>query len=289
MPTIVATRIGGHAYRYLTAQSRTGSVASTFRHGFNVLFHEESDPGFVSIQSQGVALHPWAVQARSLLELSENEPVLAESGRLRFRGGWTLDVSAAAVDELRIKPHASEEGERALSRLPILKKLLEEEWAKRDLDPFRPEIDAILKRWKETGNSNVLLDLVGLGSGSTPSGDDVWVGMLAGFTAFERVSDGAEVSLLGLRAALRTDEKGTSLPSAQTLAAAADGSVPEPVLAVLSALASESDRDVRKATLLLASQGATSGLEMLAGILQALEDLDLGSGRSERRRDGHGV
>ncbi len=288
MDVQAANRIGAHAFRYLIAKPRSGRVASAFRRGFNVLFHEESDPGFVSIQMQDVPLHPWAVQARSLLELSENEPVLAESRRLRFRGGWTLDVSAAAVEELKIKPYTSEEGERVLSRLPILKELLEEERAKRNSDPFRPEIDAILKHWKETGDSEVLLDLVGLGTGSTPSGDDALVGMLAGFTAFERISDEAKTSLLDLRATLHSAEnQGTSLPAAQMLATAANGSVFEPVLEVLSALVSEFDRDVRPATHSLASQGATSGLEMLAGILRSLEDL--GSWRSVRRRDGHGV
>jgi hypothetical protein len=286
---ISAWRIGGHVYRYLKERPRIGRVASGFRHGFNVLFEEESDPGFVSIQAEGVPLHPWAVASELAGRIRVGDLAVAEADRIRFReGDIVMDVSAAAVDELRIEPHASEEGERALSRLPILKMLLEEERAKRDSDPFRPEIGAILKRWRESGDSNALLDLVGLGTGSTPSGDDVLVGMLAGFTAFERISDEAKTSLLGLRATLHSVEnRGTSLPSAQMLAAAANGSVLEPVLEVLSALASEPDRDVRPATRSLASQGATSGLEMLAGILQSLEDL--GSRRSVRRRDGRGV
>lgn len=289
MSTITATRIGGYAHRYLTAKPRTGSAVSTFRCGVNVLFDEGSNPGYVSIQSQGVAPHPWAVASELAGRIRVGDLAVAEADRIRFReSDVVMDLSAAAVDELRIEPHASEEGERALSRLPILKEILEEERAKRDLDPFRPEIDAILKGWKETGDSEVLLDLVGLGTGSTPSGDDVLVGMLAGFTAFERISDEAKTSLLDLRVTLHAAEnRGTSLPSAQMLATAANGSVFEPVLKVLSALASESDRNVRPATRSLASQGATSGLEMLAGILQSLEDL--GSGRSARRRDGHGA
>jgi len=289
MDVQAANRIGAHAFRYLIAKPRSGRVASAFRRGFSVLFHEESDPGFVSIQMQDVPLHPWAVASVLARHVRVGESAAAEADRIRFReSDVVIDISAAAVEELKIKPYTSEEGERVLSRLPILKELLEEERAKRNSDPFRPEIDAILKHWKETGDSEVLLDLVGLGTGSTPSGDDALVGMLAGFTAFERISDEAKTSLLDLRATLHSAEnQGTSLPAAQMLATAANGSVFEPVLEVLSALVSEFDRDVRPATHSLASQGATSGLEMLAGILRSLEDL--GSWRSVRRRDGHGV
>jgi len=273
MDVQAANRIGAHAFRYLATKPRSGQIISRFRRGFNVLFGEQSDPGFVSIQAEGVPLHPWAVACELAGRIRVGDLVVAEADRIRFReGDDVVDVSAAAVDELRIKPHASEEGERALSRLPILKKILAEERAKQDPDPFRSEIDGILNRWKKTGNFSMLLGLVGLGPGSTPSGDDVLVGMLAGFTAFERISNEVKTPLLGLRAALRaTETPRTSLPSAQMLAAAGDGSVPEPVLALLSALASEFDRDVWKPTRSLVAQGATSGIETLAGLLQALD------------------
>ncbi len=291
MTTIEAERIGGHVYRYLRERPRIGRVVSVFRHGFNMLFDEESEPGFVSVQTAAMPLHPWAVASEAAGRIRVDDLAVTEADRIRFReGDVVMDLSAAEVEELKIKPYSSEEGERALSRWPILMQILEEERAKRVPDPFRPEIDAILKRWKESGDSNVLLDLVGLGTGSTPSGDDVLVGIFAGYTAFERISDVVQASLLGLRAALNAAEaQGTSLPSAQMLTTAAEGSVPEPTLAVLSALATEFDREVRRATRSLALQGATSGLAMLAGVLRAFEDLDLGSGHSERRRDGHGL
>jgi len=291
MTTIEAERIGGHVYRYLKERPRIGRVASLFRHGFNVLFDEETDPGFVSIQSQDASLHPWAVASELAGRIRVGDLAVAEADRIRFReGDVVMDVSAATVVELKIKRYSSEEGERALCRLLILEQLLEEERAKRDPDPFRLEIDAILKRWKVTGDSKALLDLVGLGTGSTPGGDDVLVGVLAGYAAFERISDEAKASLFGLRVlSLAAEYQKTSLPSAQMLAAAADGLFSEPVLEALSALASEFDRDVRPASRSLASQGATSGLEMLAGILQALEGLDLGSGSSGGRQVGHGL
>jgi len=291
MTTIEAEHIGGHVHRYLKERPRTGRVASVFRHGFNVLFDEETEPGFVSIQSQDVPLHPWAVASELAGRIRVGELAVAEANRIRLReSDVEMDVSAATVEELKIKRYSSEEGERALSRSPILERLLEEERAKRDPDRFRSEIDAILKRWREAGDSNVLLDLVGLGTGSTPSGDDVLVGILAGYTAFERISDEAKASLFGLRARFRAAEnQSTPLPSAQMLATAADGSFFEPVLEVLSALASEFDRDVRPAARSLASQGATSGLEMIAGIVRALEALDVGSKSTAGRRVGHGL
>ena len=66
---IKATRIGFHAYRYLSETSRTGSAISLFRHGFNVSFNEDSDPGFVSIQTNGAPLHPWAIEAAAVPEV----------------------------------------------------------------------------------------------------------------------------------------------------------------------------------------------------------------------------
>jgi len=288
---VLATRVGGHTFRYLTAAPRTGRVVSTFRHGFNVLFDEELDPGFVSIQTEGAPLHPWALEISDIPdEIRVGSAVSADSRRITL-GPAAIHWQRATGHTLQITPYTPEEAKRARSRWPILARFLDEERAKRDPDPFRPEVDAILKRWKETGDSNGLLDLVGLGTGSTPSGDDVLVGLLSGFTAFERISDEAKASLFGLRAVLHAAEnRGTSLPSAQMLAAAAGGSVSEPVLEVVSSLASEFDRDVRPAIRSLVSQGATSGLEMLAGILQALERLDLGSEEStEGRRVGHGL
>lgn len=88
------------------------------------------------------------------------------------------------MDEARISPYTKEEGERALARLPLLQQFREEELSKRDSDPFQPQIDAMLKQWKKTGDPEDLLDLIGLGSGSTPSGDDVLVGMLVATAAF---------------------------------------------------------------------------------------------------------
>lgn len=40
-------RTRSHAFRCLTARHPTGRVASVFRHGFNILFDNETDPGFV--------------------------------------------------------------------------------------------------------------------------------------------------------------------------------------------------------------------------------------------------
>jgi hypothetical protein len=273
MRTIEAERIGGHVYRYVKERPRTGRVASLFRHGFNVLFDEETEPGFVSIQTPDVPLHPWAVASELAGRLRVGELAVAEADRIRFReGDVVIDVAAAEVEELRIHPYASEDGERALSRRPILEQLLEEERAKRDPDPFRLAIDAILNRWRETVNPEPLIDLIGLGTGSTPAGDDVLVGLIAGLTALENVAHEAKAALRGLRSAPRETRSQTSLASAQMIAAALDGSFPEPLCDLVAALGREDvdDIEIRGLAELLVALGANSGRAMLRGLIAAV-------------------
>lgn len=89
----------------------------------------------------------------------------------------------------------------------------------------------------ETGKVDALLGLIGLGAGSTPSGDDILVGMLAGLSVLENTDSAVADHLAGLRACIResmTDR--TALPSAQTLLTACELSFGDPILRLLMAL-----------------------------------------------------
>ena len=214
---IRATRIGGHAHRYLLAarpdadraagRPLAGHVVSTFRHGLNIVFDEEMACAWVSVQTPAVPFHPWAVEVPAIpggvvvgtpiqtvdstliLGLrSPHAPVppTADHGPQTTDMLLAIHMPHATCHELRIAPYSPEEAERALSHLPLLERLLEEEAARRPADPFQPQIDAILERWRATGDPTVLAYLVGLGIGSTPSGDDLIVGLAAGLAAFAR-------------------------------------------------------------------------------------------------------
>jgi hypothetical protein len=105
----------------------------------------------------------------------------------------------------------------------------------------------------------LLRQLVGAGPGSTPSGDDVVVVLLAGL---DRA--GAARAAGRVRAALRPLLQRTTAVSRHDLAAAIDGQVAERVHVLLAALADP--RLVPAAVAAARGWGATSGLDLAAGV-----------------------
>ncbi len=271
---IAVLQIGSRAYRYLTEKPRTGAVVSTFRHGFNVLFDEDSDPGFVAIQTAEVPLHPWGIVVDEAIWLLPVPIVDAtarvEAHEIRFDGTWALNLEQAKVCELRITPWMQEEAARAQERIPIIREILVKELAKRIPDPFQPQIDAIIERWSETGNITTLVDLIGLGSGSTPSGDDVLVGILVSLSAS---SPQADRQLSRLRSTIHIEElrMNTPQPSAQMVAAALDGAFPELLCDLATQLkeANATDTRIQQCIKCVSSQGVTSGSSFLLGFISA--------------------
>ena len=268
-----ATRMGSHAHRYLSEASRIGTVISAFRHGFNVQFNGDSDPAVVSIQTANVPLHPWAVEVEAVGRVRTNHLAVADSKQIRFSPCEViLDLSNAQFCELTIPPLSDNGANLTQERMPLIEAALRTERRSRPSDPFQFQIDAILERWRETDDSAKLVALLGLGSGSTPSGDDVLVGLLAGLTAFEAVSRKAAEHLSRLRRALRTDTRqSTTHPSRQMIDASCDNSFPEPVCNLLQTLAlAESHRSqIESASANVLSLGALSGAAIASGLLAA--------------------
>jgi len=264
---LCATRIGSHAHRYLSEIPRTGTVVSVFQHGFNVLFNGDSDPGFVSIQTEGVPLHPWSIELTGTARAPEvGAPCFAKATLIRFDNGLCIDIVSAEVCELRIIPWTQEESALAKDRIPIIEQLRAKELAARVPDPFQPQIDAILERWKQSGSAADLLDLIGLGTGSTPNGDDLIVGILAGFAALGTAM---------LAGALRTAaiRQRTHPVSAQMIEAAIDGAFSQSLLDLANQLgqATSTTEQLRQCVEILANQGATSGTAMLVGFTAAYQ------------------
>ena len=273
--TIAATRIGGHACLYLAAEPRTGRVASFFRHGLNVAFDDGGAATWVSVQSAAVPLHPWAVEVSAVPPNLEAGDLVKSDGEGAHLGASFLGLSGVRVDDLRIESYTPEEVERALLRLPLLEQFLAEARACHSPDAFQSQIDAILERWQATGDSSLLTGLVGLGIGSTPSGDDLLVGLAAGLVAFSMVSDKAgrrlQSVLSGLRGEGGSAVARTTPASQQALAAALEASFPEPLCLLvgdLGAHASDADR-IRTSTSGVLALGASSGTNMVRGLCAA--------------------
>jgi hypothetical protein len=128
---------------------------------------------------------------------------------------------------------------------------------------------------KRVGSGGLILAAVrravGLGFGSTPSGDD----FLTGLVAASYVCPGPGDFTRDLVAAVDSAAGSTTLPSGFMLRAAIRGYFSEPLVNLLSALATtEADAaEARDWVDAVAGLGATSGEDMLAGVLFGLRTL----------------
>lgn len=111
--------------------------------------------------------------------------------------------------------------------------------------------------------SETLRAMVGAGPGTTPSGDDVIVGVLAGLRV---LGLGEQAASLSRRLAPLIHE--TTVASRHYLSAAADGRFGEHVHQLVAALGNgiSTDHTLRRA----ASWGATSGTDLLVGLVATL-------------------
>jgi hypothetical protein len=108
---------------------------------------------------------------------------------------------------------------------------------------------------------------VGLGAGLTPSGDD----FLTGFLGAARLTEYGNGLRRQLSRHLYIDKSMTTLPSYFMLEGALAGFLPEAVSCLLGALADEDPHRARHWAGRLAGLGATSGQDMLAGVICCLE------------------
>lgn len=106
---------------------------------------------------------------------------------------------------------------------------------------------------------------VGAGVGTTPAGDDVICGVLAGLDLL-----GLEEAHERLGAAVTPLLAATTRTSRHLLAAAVTGRYTEGLIVLAAALASESAQAVRDALAVLGRWGASSGLDQATGIAAAI-------------------
>lgn len=131
-------------------------------------------------------------------------------------------------------------------------------------DAAREACSALEAGFRSGTAGDAVQRVIGRGPGLTPSGDDVIVGLLAGFAILgdEAGSTALRSGLGRLRATL---EARTTTVSAAVLQSALDGAF-APVLADIATHADGEPRQVSGAIERLSVIGATSGLDMLAGL-----------------------
>ncbi len=114
---------------------------------------------------------------------------------------------------------------------------------------------------------------VGLGYGLTPSGDDFLCGMLYAFHRFSAISEKSVKYLKMCSDAVRVHITQTNEVSAEYLRCALDGEYFEVIERVLDCLSSNQDKNIHKldsALSELLSVGASSGSDIMCGILFAI-------------------
>lgn len=129
--------------------------------------------------------------------------------------------------------------------------------------------------------------LIGLGAGSTPSGDDVLAGLVAGGQLLARAvgTDPEPFARFGAAVAVRAVNR-TPLLSAALLWYASRAAVADPAAGVLQALCGTGDLDRAVAALL--AVGHTSGADLLAGIVAAAEFVTASAPSGADREVAHG-
>lgn len=116
--------------------------------------------------------------------------------------------------------------------------------------------------------------LVGFGPGLTPSGDDLLLGILGAYHCFSRTSEDADRHarfVRVLRGRLPALLSSTTIQSRLMLEAALCGHYPAPVSGLLASIAEGGEDEIRESVERLRNVGATSGEDVLAGILLWLE------------------
>jgi hypothetical protein len=254
-------RIGARARRYLSAGCRSGRVVSIFRGGINVLLEERGERALLSIQSDHLPLHPWAVAADANPERVGGR-VDSTAARIQFESGLTLRLRDAQVVALRIERYEVVDARRARSRRPLLDR------ACRGWQRASPQVVEALTEWQTSGEAGCLATMIGRGPGSTPMGDDVLIGLLAGLWATGWCAKRCREArrLLG-NADLSTE---TTLGSGQAIAAAVDGAFPEPLVDLVTALGHADPTRADAALVSVARIGVTSGHAMLFGLCAGL-------------------
>lgn len=291
-----ALKVSSLVLEQLDCAAMAGSVHSAFERTVNILFEQAAGgSGWVSLHTEDVPMHPYAVllgRARrsanviTLLgaragEAAQLEPsgITLGSGRvavdLRGAGVWEARPAPAETDRMPARalrtdalagltglPKATSPFLRAQGRPDGLEGMLASKCR-----AIREDLLAAWRREDMEGAAHAMMRAVGLGNGLTPSGDDFVVGFLgaAHFFAYGGGGAGEAARRMPIRKSM------TTLPSFFMLRGALAGLLPEPLSSLLRSLAREDEGGVRRSARGLAALGASSGQDMLAGVICYLE------------------
>ena len=282
-----AVRIGDHAADALRSRQTDGDVVASFRSGVNARFTVDDRTTLIAFQTADVAFHPWAVEIQrdatlmpsdapaNVLDTPRSESVRPAPAAVVLndpRGKIKVHLDTAAVPSLRIVPFHRGQAEHARRMTPSLEEQIHaalcEHLSHRKREILDERIDSIVAHFEEGSRSGFLLELIGLGSGATPSGDDILVGLLAALAAWRDQSHPAQMLLTHLRGTLPTiASRATSRFSSQMITAACDGAFSVPLLQLCTTLVSPEPSSIAEAIQRVSALGHDSGMRLLQGFL----------------------
>lgn len=271
MVDIAASGIGACAHALLSAERQSGTVVSTFRDGFNVLFADHQVEALISFHGPAVPRQPWGVALAVEASIPCGASCRVEDLHVVFSSGVGVDLRAVRVLCHRVTTWTPSEAWTARGRMSLIGTKL---GADRHEDSLWSGVRCEQEGLGSVGMLELVGQLCGLGSGSTPSGDDYLVGRLAALYAASAADARAEENLRSVQAAVPKMgiPQRTPLASSQMLLAAVSGRFAEPVIAMLNALVDPHRGCMEMAADRLMAQGSTSGTAALAGIYDGVRE-----------------
>jgi hypothetical protein len=290
--TFRATRASSLVLSTLESRPRRGRVHSSFQRTVNVLCDDMTwlslHPPDVPLDAYGVAVDGWNSDSQDgFLGVQAGAAVTADHARILLGGnGASIDLEHTEVWQSKLDPIERLDPARLVGMGRNLRALVEDKsteswflsvvggWPR----PVRKPLEALMRTkiaaalsqlhdsWISGGLERTLEAMeciVGLGSGLTPSGDDFITGFLGAAYCFAHDDGFREAVFSNIASPLGR----TSLPAFFMLKAALGGHYPEPLSNLLRALVVGDVEALRRAVARLGGVGATSGQDMLAGVL----------------------
>lgn len=288
---IEAERIGSCAIRHSTA----GTVHSVYRRACNIA---TDTGGLVTLLAQDVGNLPHGISC--VLPVPENFQRLFAPGQEVIMGQAELQIPAARIivdlsgaSEWRCPlPSVSVQSEATQRTLTGLRRILQNHPSTGGFAPLlvgteppSSAFDLALQRrlaralpaLQEAANQSdpaaavqALAQLIGLGPGLTPSGDDFIVGYLAALHSSRACEAGVGLLLTALAAPVERLAAGTNLISRQFIRNALEGAFSEALGDLLSAIAHQDEARVLTFASQVLAMGHSSGADALAGLLFGL-------------------
>lgn len=272
-------------------EATSGEIVSVYRSAINLLL----DSGrLIALLIPRGPIHPWAFDGVWWSEnIRKGMPVGISDGILSI-DRFELRIDSIPIVDLALRRKCRFVADEPRRRLGEIVSVFEPE------NIFNPVISNCLEQYRSTGNIAFVASALGVGSGLTPSGDDILVGVLAALDLTSEKNHGNlnDLSERSPNGSVSSDRWRTKSPasrlrknlvsalpaslgnhttmlSAQMLEAAISGHYPEPLVTLCDVLVDSFDEaNLIRAANAVERLGHESGRALLSGFVMGLETVE---------------